>query len=199
MEIVLLDPNVNGHEMGMEVIEASLEKLFFHRELDEEEIYVVAHSMAGAQLVRFLHKHESASNDPNGDTTCTKEETSFLQKIKAIAFTDSNHNINWCKNTPSVSNLLVGPSCLYIKSHKVHDEPKTLGEAHDDCQFWKHRFGDIKTLWAGTHEHALTNYTARFHIWDHFDEFLHPERLEGEGSGSDDEFPTYYGAEGLIE
>ena len=37
---------------------------------------------------------------------------------------------------------------------------------------------DIRTLWAGTHEHALTNYTARFHIWDHFDEFLHQTKEE---------------------
>lgn len=206
MEIIMLDPNVNGHQMGMEVVEASLEKLFFSREQDDEQIYVVAHSMAGAQLVRFLHKHESSPSDQDGNVGINKEhpgadkeEKTFLRKIKAVAFTDSNHNINWTKNTPSVTDLLVGPSCLYIKSHKVHDEPKVLGEVHHDCQFWKHRFGDIKTLWAGTHEHALTNYTARFHIWDHFDEFLHPERLEGEGSGSDDEFQTYYGAEGLIE
>lgn len=203
MKIVMLDPNVKGHQMGMEVVEASLEKLFFDRD-EDEEVYVVAHSMAGAQLVRFLHKHESSGASAGGDGA-TQDATapssndeatrSFLGKIKAVAFTDSNHNINWTKNTPSVTNLLVGPSCLYIKSHKVHDEPKALGEPHHHCDFWRHRFGDIKTIWAGTHEHALTNYTARYHIWDHFDEFIHPET----DADSEDEFQTYYGAEGLIE
>ena len=212
MEIVMLDPNAKGHTRGMEVVEASLEKLFFGRDGDEE-IYVVAHSMAGAQLVRFLHKHESSLHGTKEQSTMSKGESkdaaassssssdsdtqSFLRKIKAVAFTDSNHNINWTKNTPSVTNLLVGPSCLYIKSHKIHDEPKALGEPHHDCEFWRHRFGAIKTMWAGTHEHALTNYTARYHIWDHFDEFLHPE--QGNEAGSDDEFQTYYGSEGLVD
>jgi len=214
MEIVMLDPNAKGHSMGMEVVEASLEKLFFDRD-EDEEIYVVAHSMAGAQLVRFLHKHESSKSDTvqsSGVSSASdgagqdavprssdEEQQSFLRKIKAVAFTDSNHNINWTKTTPSVTNLLVGPSCLYIKSHKPHDEPKALGEPHHECEFWRHRFGEIKTLWAGTHEHALTNYTARYHIWDHFDEFLHPEGSQVESGDSEEDFQTYYGAEGLIE
>lgn len=215
MKIVMLDPNAKGHQMGMEVVEASLEKLFFDEQDQDEEIYVVAHSMAGAQLVRFLHKHESSSTRSDGaresksagnetsnqaDTSTTSSDESFLRKIKAVAFTDANHNVNWCRDTPSVKNLLVGPSCLYVKSHKIHDEPKALGQPHHYCDFWQHRFGEIRTIWAGTHEHALTNYTARYHIWDHFDEFLHPERrLEGSDAGSEEDFQTYYGAEGLIE
>ena len=38
-------------------------------------------------------------------------------------------------------------------------------------------------MWAGTHEHALTNYTARFHIWQHFDSFL---RQDEEVDNQDD-------------
>merc|ERR1719503_436124 len=96
----------------------------------------------------------------------------FLQQIKAVAFTDSNHNINWTKHNPPLKELIEGPSSLYIKSHKVHEDAKKLGELHHDCNFWKHRFGTVKTIWAGTNEHALTNYAGMQYIWDHFDDFL---------------------------
>jgi len=36
-------------------------------------------------------------------------------------------------------------------------------------QFWKHRFGTIKTLWGGTNDHSIMNYYAYDLIWDHFD------------------------------
>jgi len=100
-----------------------------------------------------------------------------MQRVQAIALTDSNHNINWTKKSPAVMEFFTGPRSLYIKSHKVHEKAKKLGEVHHDCQFWKHRFGNIKTLWAGTHEHALTNYTGRFPIWEHFDSFLNKESV----------------------
>mmetsp|Transcript_7512 Transcript_7512/g.13535 ORF Transcript_7512/g.13535 Transcript_7512/m.13535 type:complete len:702 (-) Transcript_7512:1655-3760(-) len=195
MEIVLLDPNANGDRMAMDVVEASLEQLFFQENHEDEEIYILAHSMAGAQLVRFLldksssnvsssqtsnpkARAEPSDNANEEEVTNKKKEDAkslFLKQIKAVAFTDSNHNINWTKNNPDLTNLLVGPSCLYVKSHKPHDDTKIVGDAHDECSFWRHRFGNIRTLWAGTHEHALTNYTARFHIWDHFDSFLQDE------------------------
>ena len=231
MEIVMLDPNARGWRVGMDTVESSLDKLFLDRQAqqqqpdndenaneendNEEEVYILAHSMAGAQIVRFFTSNSSSysrpptpascassisesskSNGgppPKGAVTVTKKDSSnsddsannnngsmdrdgrkanFLQRIKAMAFTDSNHNINWTKKHPYLAQVLTGPPSLYIKSHKVHEKAKSLGDKHHDCQFWKHRFGDIKTLWAGTHEHALTNYTARDHIWEHFDSFL---------------------------
>ena len=36
--------------------------------------------------------------------------------------------------------------------------------------FWIHRFGKVKTMWAGTADHALTNWAAHSSIWDHFDD-----------------------------
>jgi hypothetical protein len=42
----------------------------------------------------------------------------------------------------------------------------------DECakdRFWSHRFGQIKTVWAGTTDHSLTNWAARASIWEHFD------------------------------
>lgn len=205
MDIVMLDPNALGYRNGMDVVERSLEHFFLDQSsLDEnEEVYILAHSMAGAQIVRFFINSASChsrpptpasevssvsnatSNDSNGNSNSGTSATDnnnvgdqklqrlhLLQRIRAFAFTDSNHNINWVKNHPVLSQALTGPPSLYIKSHKVHEKAKELGETHHDCQFWRHRFGDIKTLWAGTHEHALTNYTARAHIWEHFDMFL---------------------------
>ena len=188
MDIVMLDPNALGYRLGMDVVETSLERLFLDRlnQGEEEDIYILAHSMAGAQIVRFFMNNSSSYSRPptppssNGSneksnpnmTDREAQKASLLKRIQALAFTDSNHNINWTKKYPHLTEVLTGRPSLYIKSHKVHEKAKKLGEAHHDCQFWRHRFGDIKTLWAGTHEHALTNYTGRVPIWEHFDSFL---------------------------
>jgi hypothetical protein len=183
MDVVVLDPNCKGKQRAMEVVETSLERLFFGDERDgddddDDEIYVLAHSMAGSQLVRFLlHKATAASaaaaagGDDSGDKRPDDVIDTYLRRIKAVAFTDSNHNINWVKKFPALTSFIEGPRCLYIKSHKVHEDAKALGQVHHNCQYWRRRFGSVRTLWAGTNEHALTNHTARFHIWDHFDSF----------------------------
>ena len=44
--------------------------------------------------------------------------------------------------------------------------------AGDECpkdRFWSHRFGEVRTVWAGTTEHSLSNWTAHKPIWEHFD------------------------------
>ena len=171
-----------------------MEGLFFRKQEHDQHngdedhstgLYVLAHSMAGSQLVRFLHNKTTTSSfrkdQLNGAITGNSAAGfSFLKQIKAVAFTDSNHNINWTKDNPPVTDLLVGPSSLYIKSHRVHEDAKILGQAHHDCHYWKRRFGDIKTIWAGTNEHALTNFAARQYIWDHFDDFLDEEEKDDE-------------------
>ena len=214
MDIVMLDPNALGYRNGMDVVEKSLEHFFLEQSSlsENEEVYILAHSMAGAQIVRFFMHNSSChsrpstpastassvseansngSNGPSNTESSTTEATEtkaqrsqLLERVAAIAFTDSNHNINWVKNDPNLAKVLTGPVSLYIKSHKVHEKAKELGETHHDCQFWKHRFGDIKTLWAGTHEHALTNYTSRAHIWEHFDKFLTEEPLKVQHQGN---------------
>ena len=40
----------------------------------------------------------------------------------------------------------------------------------DTDRFWQHRFERICTLWAGTADHALSNWAGHESIWDHFDE-----------------------------
>jgi hypothetical protein len=174
MDIIMLDPNVNGTQKAMRAVQKSLERLFLEnnaKEEEEEDVYILAHSMAGSQLVRFLHDNTFLQDTNTWDEL--QAGSTFLNQIKAIAFTDSNHNVNWVKQNPPVTNLLVGEASLYIRSHKVHDSnPKVLGQLQEDCEFWKHRFGGIKTIWGGTSEHALTNYTGFTYIWDHFDNFL---------------------------
>ena len=165
MKIAVLDPNAEGPQAAMKIVQDSLDQILATAD-DAEEFYIVAHSMAGSQLARhLLHQAQRTGRSATKPT--------LLSRIKAIAFTDSNHNIQWTKNHDDITALLEGPSAVYFKSHKQHDETKRLGELQtNDCQFWKHRFGTIKTVWAGTSEHALTNYTAREYIWDHFDSIM---------------------------
>lgn len=190
MNIAILDPNMAEETAiitntkplsAMEVVEASLEELFFQNDDEQctnskQQLYVLAHSMAGSQLARYLL---NKANPPLGEDVPETENVngeervqSILQQLQAVAYTDSNHNIQWVKKYPTLTKFLAGPKSLYIKSHKVHEDAKQLGDiAHEDDHFWKHRFGTIRTLWAGTNEHALTNHTGSSHIWEHFDSF----------------------------
>lgn len=148
--------------------------------------------MAGAQIVRYLNgdRQVGTSASSNGGSE-DGERLSLLRRIKAVVFTDGNHNINWTKKTnPELTAMLQGPSALYIKAHKIHqDEPKELGSLHHECSFWTHRFGTIRTIWAGTHEHALTNFTARNFMWDHFDRFL--ERSSNHEEDQEESVPSF--------
>lgn len=188
MNIVVLDPNRKGPQKAMEVVERSLDELWCGvsqkkgSDRMNTDMFVLAHSMGGSQIVRYLLKKTTETNTGMNDSmneAKTMSAAVVLHEIKSLAFTDSNHNINWTKNNPALTNLLVDARSVYIKSHKTHEKAKSRGEAVDDCHFWRHRFGTIKTLWAGTHEHALTNYTARWQIWNHFDSFLIPEQEDG--------------------
>eukprot|EP00521_Asterionellopsis_glacialis_P009424 CAMPEP_0195287890 /NCGR_PEP_ID=MMETSP0707-20130614/4773_1 /TAXON_ID=33640 /ORGANISM="Asterionellopsis glacialis, Strain CCMP134" /LENGTH=838 /DNA_ID=CAMNT_0040347695 /DNA_START=28 /DNA_END=2544 /DNA_ORIENTATION=+ len=184
MNIAILDPNARGERMGMVTYEKSLGVLFGHWEDDthdyhhrKHDLYVLAHSASGAQLVRYLLDR------------CEY----YLPRIRAIAFTDSTHSIQWTRNDANLKNLLESSACVYVKS--ANQNRDTDWERHkpgDDVEtdsFWKHRFGSVKTMWAGTHEHSLTNWFAHSHIWGHFD-----RHLRAGGGNFDLYWPTQEGA-----
>ena len=167
MNIVMLDPNARGDEESMNTFEKSLSQLFsFIENVDHENhdhlnnsYYVLAHSQGGAQLVRFLLQQ--------------KQYNLLLSQINAIAFTDSTHNIQWVKENHILKSFLTSERCVYFKSSNVehdHDwENHKTGDHVEPDEFWEHRFGNIKTIWAGTKEHSLMNWEARHLIWDHFE------------------------------
>lgn len=142
----------------------------------EHSIYILAHSASGGQLVRHL-----------------REDPSLLPSIRAVAFTDSTHNVQWCKHDPTLKDFLQANNCVYLRSNDVRssqscvnvssrgkdiwcncqtciDNKKAAGMESETDSFWIHRFGKVKTMWAGTADHALTNWAAHSTIWDHFDD-----------------------------
>ncbi|KAL7479349.1 hypothetical protein ACHAW6_005082 [Cyclotella cf. meneghiniana] len=217
MGVVIIDPNARGEQEGMETFKRSLRGLFTRavgkirhggernaspttlsteQEQESKElltssssssplnpassiptssIYILAHSASGGQLVRHL-----------------REDPSLLPSIRAIAFTDSTHNVQWCKDDPSLMNFLSTNHCIYLRSNDVRSSQscihvssrgkdiacqcincthnrKNAGVVADTDSFWEHRFGKIRTLWAGTADHALSNWAGHDHIWLHFD------------------------------
>lgn len=168
LDAVLLDPNANGDVNGMDTVAASLRHLFPAATAGREQgVYVVAHSAAGAQIVRYMLGSRQVGT--GADASSAAEGQAFARSIRAIAFTDSNHNINWARDDPALTQFLTGRSCLYLKAHKVRqDGVQEPGAPHRACEFWRHRFGAIRTVWAGTDEHSLTNYAPRRQIWEHF-------------------------------
>jgi hypothetical protein len=193
MNVVMLDPNVHGDRLGMITFEKSMARIFGLWEQDEasddnpatatadsslynppltsQDLFVLSHSQSGAQLARYL----------------LEKSKHYLPHIRAVAFTDSTHNIQWARANEDLHNLLQSPNCVYFKSSKEETysynntttsqgllEPlQTVGEEIQTDSFWQHRFGKITTRCAGTSEHSLTNWFAQTQIWDHFDSHLH--------------------------
>ena len=194
MGVVIIDPNARGEQEGMETFKRSVVGLFTraaervrnisrhgHEVVEQpmsahaSSIYILAHSASGGQLVRHL-----------------REDPSLLPTIRAIAFTDSTHNIQWCKDDPSLMQFLSTKNCIYLRSNDVRSSQscihvssrgkdiacqcvncahnrKSAGVVADTDTFWEHRFGKIRTVWAGTADHALSNFAGHDHIWLHFD------------------------------
>ena len=188
MNIIILDPNVHGDRVGMITFERSISHLFRRWEEKNEEVittttttteqsttlkqrnmFVLSHSHSGAQFVRYL----------------LNKSDRYLPHIRAIAFTDSTHNIQWTKTTnqEGLRHLLESDKCVYFKrsdegTKQILAPLTSIGRVINTDDFWKHRFGKIKTLCAGTSEHSLTNYFAKCLIWAHFDKYLPSTEME---------------------
>jgi len=92
-----------------------------------------------------------------------------------------DHNNNHNHNHP-LEQLLESEQCVYFKRSEqdkdcIHNPLSSIGQPVETDRFWKHRFGEIRTLCAGTSDHSLTNWFVRHHIWEHFDK--HSERTKG--------------------
>lgn len=165
MHMILVDPNVHGERFGFDVFKRTWNFFFPLPEKTSccnAPVCVLAHSMAGSQLVRCLDE-------------MTKQHTSlhFQQRIKSVVFTDSTHTIKWSKDNAWLCYIL--EASVYFSSLNRHFKfervtpPGTKIEVDDT---WKLRFGDMETVSAGTLDHSLTNYYARSKIWEHFEKVL---------------------------
>jgi len=163
MRSALITPNARGKYYTMNTFQKSLSALFTSSSIIQQQprkqnpIYVVAHSASGGYLTRHL------LTSPH-----------LLPRIQAIAFTDSTHNIQWTKHNPTLQSKLQDSSSLYLRSNDVRslggkEPPKQTGSKADTDSFWRHRFGSIRTLWAGTNDHSLMHWSAHDVIWGHFD------------------------------
>ena len=192
-------------------------------------IYVLAHSASGAQFVRYLRdyspsRHQAQQCQPGEDDDDEDNlpiTSALISRIRAVAFTDSTHNIQWTKKDSAhkhLEDMLEGSASLYVRvepegsgglgvapssaakisirktpkkskcSHEEEEEESededdddpasirqavvprdTAGKDADTDQYWNHRFGSVRTVWAGTADHSLTNWAAQDSIWQHFD------------------------------
>eukprot|EP00985_Skeletonema_marinoi_P008282 scaffold3712_cov145-Skeletonema_marinoi.AAC.4 len=187
MNCVVIDPNARGDRVGMDTFQVSVRSLFQQEcsaEVDDAiipasssdgHIYVLAHSAAGGQLVRYL---------------LDKNQCTLLPRIRSITFTDSTHSVQWLKKHPNISSLIQSSRALYVRSaNPMRDDGWENAQPGDECDkdhFWSHRFGKIKTVWAGTTDHSLTNWAARAPIWEHFDKNANDDKA----AASDDEAET---------
>lgn len=168
MNIIMLDPNCRGERQAYTVVERSMSHVFSHlkqncnennnADIKQGAIFFQVHSASGAHVVCSLMDN------------CD----SYLPHVRAIAFTDSTHNIQWTRKEQhrALYILLESSSAVYFRSSKGDAaHPAGLEVSNHDAE-WVRRFGKIRTVWAGTTEHSLSDWCARHHIWSHFDMHL---------------------------
>ena len=177
MNVIIVDHNVRGEVNGFVDFAKSLDCIaarlasqskFAGGECqpstpDQHDFFVLAHSASGGHLCRYL----------------LEKQLPYLPTIRAIAFTDSTHNIQWSKRQgiSGLTELLESKKCVYFRSSKAREQDDNSlwylhrsGEPIQTDEFWQHRFGKISTFWAGTNEHSLTNWYAHGKIWQHYDD-----------------------------
>ncbi len=197
IHVIVLDPNVHGDTNGFITFTKCMD-YYYHRMKDSLHatgLYVVSHSASGGHMARYL----------------LDKSEEVLTHFRAIAFTDSTHNIQWTKkkanaapsahhsrslfavansvtsqvekeNTSPLQDFLESERCVYFRCANVRRGSLELniqpaGEPVQTDAFWTHRFGKIRTFWAGTDEHSLTNWYAHTKIWEHFDHFLLMQKI----------------------
>jgi len=193
LDVILVDPNVHGDRWGFVAFEKTMNFIADRcsggsdgtasittavddgeeqpRERQQQtgasnlDLLVISHSASGGHLARYLLDRPDDS----------------LSQFRAVAFTDSTHNIQWAKtkDRPALYDYLESDRCVYFRSSEVrenHENSKwylhSPGEPIKTDTFWQRRFGKIKTYWAGTNEHSMTNWYSHASIWRHFDSFL---------------------------
>lgn len=179
LNVFIIDPNINGDSNGYNTFQKTMDYWCTlcnkHNNNNNigicRDVYILSHSASGGHLVRYLL-------EPN-----PKEH--LLRYMKAVAFTDSTHNIQWTKKSLehlSLHQFIQSEYCVYFRCGKINrDTPVESsqwylhppGEEVVTDTYWQHRFGLVKTMWAGTDDHSLTNWFAMSKIWEHFDKFLY--------------------------
>lgn len=134
-----------------------------------------------------IQEEQDEEHQTNGDSI-SKLPIPTIQQIRALVFTDSTHDLQWLslRHNKGMVEFLQSSACLYIRNNREH-VGDIFGPAHrlraagekfdcrdgkhgsDRSQRWMKRFGTISTVYAGTVDHSLMCWTARFVIWDFFD------------------------------
>jgi hypothetical protein len=166
LRVVMPDPNAKGDRYGYEVTRQSLRHLWPRQA--EEDVYMILHSAAGANVQRFLL-----------DTPGTAQ--THLPRVQAIALTDSAHNQQWARDHPEWRAYWESERSLYLRSSQTMRDGSqwylnAAGTPIRTDSFWQHRFGKVHTCWAGTDVHSLTNWYGHQPIWKHLDKYWKPRQ-----------------------
>lgn len=191
MNVVIFDPNAHGEASGFITFQKSMDFLEAGYWNDAScqvycetgakpivlgrDIFTVFHSASGGHMVRYF---------------LPKPECTLLQYIQATAFTDSTHSIQWANGDDKkrLRDMLEGEKSVYFRCARAGDGIAgdgnkwylhPAGQTVQADTFWRHRFGSIKTMWAGTNDHSLIIWYSQAKIWEHFDHFLGGRKSNG--------------------
>jgi len=186
--VLVMDPNVHGESLGFVTFQKTLNyygEQMLLRNSSPSPLYMLSHSASGGHFARYL-----LDDQPSPQY--------FLSNLQSVAFTDSTHSVQWAAppkqkkgqsttipwepHKQALYNFLQSRQCVYFRvgARASRDGVVSSGDWHmhpagspaPTDEYWKHRFGTIKTLWAGTNEHSLTNWYPHSQIYGHFDDCL---------------------------
>lgn len=189
MFLLILDPNVHGDEHGFVTFQKSMDHCL---EKCDGSLYMLSHSASGGHFARYLL-------DRSKDILTRIHAVAFTDSTHNIQWARTKKNSytkrgNGVKNISKVDDppsddderfplyqMLESDRCVYFRCNIIRQDGSNwhlhpAGEPVQTDAFWKHRFGNIRTMWAGTDEHSMTNWYAHSKIWEHFDGFLEQER-----------------------
>jgi len=161
--IILLDPNVKidkstfvSTKLGYENVQQQWSAVVVNTFPKDKfpNLFILAHSQAGAQIVRCLNN----------------ERPEVVSQIKVLCQTDGTSSLHQV-TSDSARELLTSPyRSLYCRSTPGSVCLHQAGQMHiptaSEKAYWLSRFGAIKVVWAGTRDHPYSNFTARDVIFD---------------------------------
>jgi len=137
LNIIVVDPNVHGERLGFVTFEKTMN--YVARQACSvsnnnankrcSEQVILSHSASGGHLARYL----------------LDKPDNYLDRIRAVAFTDSTHNIQWAKtkDKPALHDFLESSRCVYFRSSQVREQHETsechqyrAGEPAKTDAFW---------------------------------------------------------------
>jgi len=192
MHVLVMDPNVHGETHGFTTFQKTLDHFYSSQQTGSlAPMYLLSHSASGGHFARYLLDPKPSCQHILSrmvavaftDSTHTIQWAAPPKPTKSKGNSKKSEVRPWEPHLQTLYHFLQSKNCVYFKCGARESRNGVMNASQDwyinyagavapTDDFWKHRFGEIPTYWAGSNEHSLTNWYAHSKIWEHFDDRL---------------------------